>query len=268
VSEAGVALAGVRRAFGPFVLDVTLEAAAGGYTVILGPSGCGKSLLLGTVAGIFAPDEGRVLIEGTDVTELPPERRNLGFVFQKASLFPHLSVTENIAFGLRARGAAAGERRRRVDELIELFALGPLLDRPTPALSGGEAQRVAIARALAPRPGVLLLDEPLSLVDHNARLELQEELRRIHTGTGVTVLHVTHNREEARALGERFAVMLGGRIIQAGAPAEVLERPRCLFVARFLGLTDVATPAANHPGCTERCLGGTGECDAPSLEDA
>jgi ABC-type sugar transport system ATPase subunit len=257
-----IAIRDVERSFGAFSLSVSLSAASGEYLTILGPSGSGKSLLLGIVAGLFAPERGRVLIEDRDVSREPPERRDVGFVFQRVSLFPHLSVAGNIEFGLRARGVPRAERQKRREELVADLRLAPLLDRPVPALSGGEAQRVAIARALAPRPRALLLDEPLSLVDHNARLELQQELRRIHGATGVTVLHVTHNREEARALGQRCAIMLGGRIVQAGSSDEVFARPRCVFVARFLGLTGVEAPAV--PGCRESCLGGAGRCDLPA----
>jgi ABC-type Fe3+/spermidine/putrescine transport system ATPase subunit len=259
-----IALEHVQRRFGAFSLSVTLRAAAGEYLVILGPSGSGKSLLLGTAAGLYVPDSGRVLLGGCDVTRDAPERRGVGFVFQRGSLFPHLSVNGNIEFGLRARGVRRAERRARVEELVVLFELQELVSRPTLALSGGEAQRVAIARALAPRPAVLLLDEPFSLVDHNARLELQEQLRRIHRQLGVTVLHVTHNREEARALGQRCAVMLGGRIVQQGSADEIFGRPRCLFVARFLGLRDVSPPGV--PACSEACLGGVGRCDASDGE--
>ena len=252
----------VERRFGAFSLGITLSAAAGAYLTLLGPSGSGKSLLLGIVAGLYAPERGRVLIDDRDVSREPPERRGLGFVLQRVSLFPHLSVAGNIEFGLQARGASRAERRARRDELVSDLGLEPLLERPVPALSGGEAQRVAIARALAPRPRLLLLDEPLSLVDHNARLELQQELRRIHGATGVTVLHVTHNREEARALGQRCAIMLGGRIVQTGSSEEVFARPRCVFVARFLGLRELELPAVD--GCRESCLGGVGRCDLPS----
>jgi ABC-type Fe3+/spermidine/putrescine transport system ATPase subunit len=253
----------VERRWGAFSLSVTLRARAGEYLVILGPSGSGKSLLLGLIAGLYLPERGRVLLGERDVTAAPPERRGVGFVFQRVSLFPHLTVAGNIEFGLRARGVPRGERRARVEELVTLFGLSPLLDRPVTALSGGEAQRVAIARALAPRPALLLLDEPFSLVDHNARLELQEQLRALHGKLGVTALHVTHDRDEARALGQRCAVMLGGRIVQHGSTEDVFARPRCLFVSRFLGLRE--TPAG-VPGCSEACLGGVGRCDAPDEE--
>lgn len=257
-----VELRAIKRAWGDFVIDVlALTADEGDYLVILGPSGCGKSLLLGTLAGIFTPDSGHVLLDGKEVTQAAPEKRGLGFVFQKSSLFPHLSVEDNIAFGLRVRGASRQRRRERTAELVEALKLGDLLGRPTAGLSGGEAQKVAIARALAPEPRVLLLDEPLSLVDHNARLELQEELQRIHAELGLTALHVTHNREEARALGSRCAVMLGGRIVQLGRTEEVFEQPRCLFVSRFLGHAGDAPE--RPPGCTEACIAGTGRCDHP-----
>ena len=253
---------GVRHTFGSFKLELSLRVQRGQYLVILGPSGCGKSLLLGTVAGLYVPSRGAVQLHGRDVTAAPPEERGVGFVFQRASLFPHLTVAGNVEFGLRVRGVARAARRRRVDELVQTLGLAQLLERPVPALSGGEAQKVAIARALAPRPEVLLLDEPLSLVDHNARLELQDELRRIHAELELTTVHVTHNREEARAMGRRCAVMLGGRVVQLGSMEQVLQQPRCVFVARFFGLaSEGSLPEA--PGCSEVCLQGSGRCDAP-----
>ena len=255
-----VALRALKRAWGDFVIDVpALAADAGEYLVILGPSGCGKSLLLGTVAGLYLPDSGSVHIDGRDVTSAPPEQRGVGLIFQRASLFPHLGVTGNIEFGLKLRGAPRARRRERVEQLAGTLGLQGLLDRAVTSLSGGEAQRVAIARALALEPSVLLLDEPLSLVDHNARLELQEELRRLHRRLGFTAIHVTHNREEARAMGQRCAVMLGGRIVQTGEMEEIFSRPHCAFVHRFLGL-DVARPDP-PPGCSELCLTGVGRCD-------
>ncbi len=249
----------IRRTFGDFTLRASLRADAGDYLVILGPSGCGKSLLLGAIAGLYAPDAGTIKIGERDVTAAPPEQRGVGFVFQKSSLFPHLDVIGNIEFGLRVRGAGRSQRRRRTEELVDALGLQGIVDRPVPTLSGGEAQKVAIARALAPRPEVLLLDEPLSLVDHNTRLELQDQLRTIHRTMNVTALHVTHNREEARALGGRCAVMLGGLMVQQGEMETVLQKPRCVFVARFLGLETGLAP--DDAGCSQRCLEGTGNCD-------
>jgi ABC-type sugar transport system ATPase subunit len=244
--------------FGDFALeDVSLGVDEGQYWVILGPSGSGKSLLLETIAGFHPPDGGRVVIDGRDVTDAPPERRGVGLVFQHRALFPHHSVSGNIEYGLRVRGVPAGERKRVVADLVERLDLAGVVARPVATLSGGEAQRVAIARALAVRPSVLLLDEPLSMVDHNARLDLQTELKRIHAELGTRTIHVTHSREEAAALGDHCAVMLGGRIVQAGTLAELNAHPRCPFVARFLGLDPSAAPS---PACAPSCLEKPGTC--------
>jgi molybdate/tungstate transport system ATP-binding protein len=245
--------------FGDFSLDdVSLRIEKAQYWVLLGPSGCGKSVLLQTLAGFFSPTSGRILIDGRDATAEAPEKRNIGLVFQQAALFPHLSVRANIAYGLTARRVAEAEARRTVDELVDRLGLGAILARPVPTLSGGEAQRVAIARALAVRPVLLLLDEPLSALDHNARLELQTELARLHKELNLTTLHVTHSREEAAALGDFLAVMLGGRIVQTGTMKDLRERPRCPFVARFLGLDPAI--AVEQPPCTAACLDEPGCC--------
>ncbi len=239
--------------FGDFALqDVSLRIEKSQYWVLLGPSGCGKSVLLQTIAGFFTPSAGQVVLDGRDATALPPEQRNIGLVFQQAALFPHLSVRANIEYGLRARRIPAQERHRAVDELIERLGLQAIVPRPVATLSGGEAQRVAIARALAPKPVLLLLDEPLSALDHNARLELQAELARVHKTLGLTTLHVTHSREEAAALSDRLAIMNRGRIVQTGTMAEVSAQPRCPFVARFLGL-DPAMAVGREP-CQPACL--------------
>jgi ABC-type Fe3+/spermidine/putrescine transport system ATPase subunit len=257
-----IELGGLSVDFGEFALrGISLSIGKGEYWVILGPSGCGKSVLMQTIAGFFSPGRGQIRVDGRDVTALPPERRRMGLVFQQAALFPHRSVRENIAYGLRARRAAAADIDRTVGDLVERLGLGAILGRPVPTLSGGEAQRVAIARALAIRPDLLLLDEPMSALDHNTRLELQAELARIHKELGLTTLHVTHSREEAAALGDHVAVMLGGRIVQRGTAAEVQARPRCPFVARFLGLDSSAMAAL--PACAERCGEKPGECLAP-----
>lgn len=256
-----IGLRGVASRFGEFSLEVDLTVKTGRYLVILGPSGCGKSLLLGTVAGLCRPDAGRVRLRDCDVTDLSPERRKVGFVFQKSSLFPHMTVEGNIGFGLRARGVSRKQRAERVRQVVRLIDIEALFDRPVTALSGGEAQKVAIARALAPRPEVLLLDEPLSLVDHNARLDLQQTLQKLHAELSFTALHVTHNRDEARALGQDLAVMLGGRLVQVGGQSRVLDHPRCSFVAHFLGLDEQSIDDAPH--CQRSCLAGTGSCDSP-----
>jgi ABC-type sugar transport system ATPase subunit len=224
------------RRFGEFALGpVDLHAQPREYWVLLGPTGAGKSMLLQSIAGIYAADAGRIFLGGRDVTLVPPEARGVGFVFQQSALFPHLTVTANIEYGLVARHVAAHERRRRVDELVSSLSLAPLLSRPVASLSGGEAQKIALARALAFRPSVLLLDEPLGPIDAHGRAELQEELRRIHAAFGLTTLHVTHNREEAALLATHCAVLNEGKVIQQGTKAEVFGAPANEFVARFLG---------------------------------
>lgn len=258
-----MAAVGLARRFGAFALEgVSLALGKGEYWVLLGPSGCGKSMLLQTLSGLFEVDAGRLHLDERDATREPPERRGIGLVFQQAALFPHYSVEGNIEYGLRARGIGAAERRRRVAAVVESLRLAPILSRPVATLSGGEAQRVAIARALAIRPSLLLLDEPLSLLDHNARLGLQAEIKRIHGEHGLTTLHVTHSREEALAMGDHCAVMLGGRIVQRGATEEVFGRPRCPFVAQFLGVD--RAKAASEPECAAACLESPGRCTAPA----
>lgn len=250
----------LRHSFGKFYLRIDgFKVERGRYAVVLGPSGSGKSLFLKTLAGLFYPDEGAIEVGGKDVTGLPPEKRRVGLVFQEPSLFPHYNVFKNIAYGLRGP-----DKRKTVEELAGILRIGDLLDRPVQRLSGGEGQKVALARALAVRPDVLLLDEPLSQVDHNARLELQGELKRVHREMDLTTVHVTHNREEAFALAEDCAVMLGGRIIQHCGTEQMQKQPECEFVKRFLGLEgDVARP----PGCSEKCLVDAGVCDREDLED-
>ena len=231
-----LALRDISRRFGDFALrEIDLDVAAGDYWVVLGPSGAGKSMLLHTIAGFHRPDCGTIHLADRDATEEPPERRDIGLVFQQAALFPHLSVADNIGYGLVHR-LSASERARRIDELVTAMALGKLLTRPVATLSGGEAQRVAIARALAIRPVLLLLDEPLSLVDHNARMELRETIAKVHRDFSMTTLHVTHSREEAQALGDHLAIMLDGHIVQSGPTEQVFTAPRCGFVADFLGV--------------------------------
>ncbi|OGQ91609.1 MAG: hypothetical protein A2289_00480 [Deltaproteobacteria bacterium RIFOXYA12_FULL_58_15] len=247
--------------FGDFTLGpLSLSVPDGEYCVILGPSGAGKSLLLQTIAGLVMPNEGQITVGERDVTATAPELRGIGLVFQQSALFPHMSVEENVLYGLRARGVEQAERARRLAQVVERTGTGDLLTRPVATLSGGEAQKVAIARALAVSPDVLLLDEPLSPIDHNTRLSLQRELGRIHRELCLTTVHVTHSREEARALGSCCAIMMGGKIIQAAPTEEVFEKPRCTFVASFLGVDAVKVKHA--PKCSVICVRQPGVCDA------
>ena len=218
---------------------VNLEVTPGEYFVILGPTGAGKTVLLETIAGLHFPRRGRVLLNGEDVTHVPPERRSIGFVYQDYALFPHLSVAENIAFGLRLRGMGQKTVAQRVDEISRRLSLHSLLQRRPETLSGGEAQRVALARALAIEPSILLLDEPLSALDPETREGLQRELARLHRELGTTTVHVTHDFEEAVALANRIAVMSQGQIVQVGSPEEIFRRPESEFVARFVGVRNI-----------------------------
>jgi molybdate/tungstate transport system ATP-binding protein len=221
--------------------DISLEVPQGGYALIIGPTGSGKTTLLEAVAGHARLRAGRVIMHGDDVTDLPPERRGLGFVYQQYHLFPHLSVRDNIGYGIaRHRGIGDGrDLRGRVTELADMLALTPLLDRGVRGLSGGEQQRVALARALAPMPSILLLDEPFAAVDPATRHVLRRELRELHEREGITTLQVTHDFDEALRLGDLVAVLAEGRIAQSGRPEQVFRYPNSAFVARFVGTGNV-----------------------------
>jgi ABC-type Fe3+/spermidine/putrescine transport system ATPase subunit len=257
-----IAVTALERHFGEFALGpLSLEVETGEYRVLLGPSGAGKSMLLHTLAGGFEPERGTIALDRRDITRAPPEAREVGLVFQQSALFPHLSVGENLAYGLRARRVAAAERDRRVSEVVAAVRIESLLSRPTATLSGGEAQKVALARALAIHPRVLLLDEPLGPIDHDARQDLITVLERVHRDLGLTTLHVTHSRDEARALADRCTVMLGGRLVQSGTTEELFARPRCAFVARFLGAG--ASAVFEPPDCGDGCVHQPGHCSSP-----
>lgn len=234
---ATVEFRGLRRRFGATTaldgLDLTV--APGELLALLGPSGCGKTTALRMLAGFEHPDSGAVLVDGEDVIEVPAHRRDAGMVFQSYSLFPHLSVLDNIAFGLRMRKVGKAERRATAAELLELVGLGDKGDRFPHQLSGGQQQRIALARALALRPRVLLLDEPLSALDAKVRLTLRDEIRRIQQELGITTLFVTHDQEEALSMADRVAVMRAGRLEQCAPPAELYGRPATAFVAEFVG---------------------------------
>ncbi|MBX3184018.1 MAG: ABC transporter ATP-binding protein [Polyangiaceae bacterium] len=217
------------------VSGVSFEAPSHAITSLVGPSGSGKSTLLRLVAGLEQPDQGRVLVEGEDLTRVPVQARRLGFVFQNYALFRHMSVFDNIAFGLSVRGASRKEQAARVSELLELVQLADYAKRLPDQLSGGQRQRVALARALAPRPRVLLLDEPFGALDTQVRVELREWLHRLHEQTQVTTLLVTHDQEEALELSQHVVLLREGQVEQAGTPTELYESPRSAFVASFLG---------------------------------
>ncbi len=232
-----IAAQSLSKRFGGFTAleDVSLEVPDGSLTALLGPSGSGKSTLLRIVAGLEAPSDGRVLIGGADVTDVPPQRRGIGFVFQHYAAFKHMKVRDNVAFGLKIRRRPREEVRARVDALLEVVGLTGWADRYPSQLSGGQRQRMALARALAVEPSVLLLDEPFGALDANVRHELREWLRRLHDEVHVTTVIVTHDQEEAMAIADRIVVLDRGRVQQAGAPREVYERPANEFVMGFLG---------------------------------
>lgn len=219
--------------------DISLEVKEGEYFVILGPTGAGKTLLLEIIAGIHYPEEGRIIIDGDDKTLLPPERRNMGFLYQDYSLFPHMNGKANIEYGMRVRGIEQEERKRRLDELVKLLDIAPLLSRDVTTLSGGEQQKVAMARALACYPTVLLLDEPFSALDERTKARLIHEMKVLHRHERLTVVHVTHSQEEALQLADRIAVMMDGRIVQVGSPTEIFSRPSSMDIADFVKVENI-----------------------------
>jgi putative spermidine/putrescine transport system ATP-binding protein len=214
---------------------IEIQLGEGEFLSLLGPSGCGKTTALRLVAGFDRPDEGRIVVDGKDVTRVAPNKRDMGMVFQAYSLFPNMTAAQNVEFGLRIRGKDRADRRKRVDDLLELVGLGHAGTRYPHQLSGGMQQRVALARALAIEPRVLLLDEPLSALDAKVRVQLREEIRRIQLELGITTLYVTHDQEEALSVSDHVAVMYRGRIEQMGSPAEMYTAPATPFVAEFIG---------------------------------
>jgi putative spermidine/putrescine transport system ATP-binding protein len=238
---ADVRLEGVRKSYGDVVAvdGIELDIPAGEFFTMLGPSGSGKTTMLRLIAGFESPDEGRVLLKGRDVTAQPPYARDVNTVFQDYALFPHMTVGENVGYGLKVKHVRRSERVKRTAEVLELVRLGGLLGRKPTQLSGGQRQRVALARAIVNHPQVLLLDEPLGALDLKLRQDMQIELKRIQQEVGITFVYVTHDQEEALTMSDRVAVFDEGRIQQVGTPAEVYERPASAFVAGFVGVSNV-----------------------------
>lgn len=232
-----ISLTNLQKSFGKtrVVQDFSLTLEKGEFVSLLGPSGCGKTTVLRMVAGFETEDSGRIAIDGQSMAGLGPRQRKIGMVFQSYALFPNLTVAQNVAFGLKVAGVSADETRRRVDEMLNMVGLTGFGTRFPWQLSGGQQQRVALARAIAPRPRVLLLDEPLSALDAKIRVALRSEIRAIQRELGITTLFVTHDQEEALGMSDRVVVMNGGRAEQIGTPAEVYDRPASRFVAGFIG---------------------------------
>jgi ABC-type Fe3+/spermidine/putrescine transport system ATPase subunit len=258
-----VQFAGISKAFGAVrALDPTdLDIAQGEFLTLLGPSGSGKTTLLNICAGYLEPSAGRLVVGGRDVTALPPRLRNMGMVFQNYALFPHMSVAENVAYGLTARKLAREEIARRVADVLHMIRLDGYGERAIRELSGGQQQRVALARAMVIQPDILLMDEPLGALDRQLRKEVQFEIRRLHAARPRTTIYVTHDQEEALVMSDRIAVMRAGRIVQIGSGADLYERPVDTFVARFLGESNLLA------GTVGTLAAGRATLDVPGLAE-
>ncbi|MEV6598756.1 ABC transporter ATP-binding protein [Actinoplanes sp. NPDC051346] len=243
MAHPAVRLTAVTKSFGtaPAVRNLDLDIAQGEFFALLGPSGCGKTTTLRMLGGFTTPTSGSIHLDGVDVTNHPPNRRDVNTVFQSYALFDHLTIWDNIAFGLKRRGRPTAEIRERVGEMLDLVQLGDMATRRPRTLSGGQRQRVALARALVNRPKVLLLDEPLAALDLKLRRQMQVELKQIQREVGITFVFVTHDQDEALTMADRVAVMNGGVVEQCGAPEDVYERPASRFVASFMGTSNLMT---------------------------
>jgi spermidine/putrescine transport system ATP-binding protein len=240
-AEYDIRLIGLRKCFDDVVAvdDISLDIDRGHFFALLGPSGCGKTTTLRMIGGFEEPTDGRIELGGVDVARLPPYKRDVNTVFQSYALFPHLTIFENVAFGLRRRGIKGADLKTRVGDALELVGLAGLDRRKPRQLSGGQQQRIALARALVNRPRVLLLDEPLGALDLKLRKEMQLELKRIQNEVGITFVHVTHDQEEAMTMADRIVIMNSGHIEQVGTPTELYETPHTAFVAGFLGVSNL-----------------------------
>ncbi len=258
-----VRLTGISKTYGSFTavhpLDLTVP--QGSFFALLGASGCGKTTTLRMIAGLEDPSTGTVFLGDKDVTDLPPYKRPVNTVFQSYALFPHMDITENIAFGLRRRGIKSV--KKQVDDMLELVQLGDKARHKPHQLSGGQQQRVAVARALINHPQVLLLDEPLGALDLKLRRQMQLELKRIQTEVGITFVHVTHDQEEAMTMADQVAVMNGGRVEQLGAPADLYENPQTTFVANFLGTSNLIEAEVVETGTDVVVTAGGGKLRVP-----
>jgi spermidine/putrescine transport system ATP-binding protein len=262
-----IRLEGVCKRFGDFtaVQEMNLSIPSGEFFSLLGPSGCGKTTTLRMLAGFEVPTEGRILLEGQPVEDVPPYRRNVNMVFQSYALFGHLDVEGNVAFGLKRKKVAKDETRRRVGEALELVGLSDRAKARPNQLSGGQRQRVALARALVNRPAVLLLDEPLGALDLKLRRQMQLELKQIQREVGITFVYVTHDQEEALSMSDRIAVMSDGRVIQCGVPEDIYEHPKEEFVAGFIGISNLLEGVVEDDGTVRIATGE--KLPAPLRED-
>ncbi|WP_244598310.1 ABC transporter ATP-binding protein [Pseudohoeflea suaedae] len=265
-SNAAIEIRGVSRIYGSgenrvtALSDVFVDIRENEFFTLLGPSGCGKTTLLRLIAGFDFPTKGEILLNGEDIAPLPPFKRPVNTVFQSYALFPHMTVEENISFGLEMLGKPKGEIKARTGEMLELVHMTAMRDRAVSQISGGQQQRVALARALAPKPEVLLLDEPLSALDYKLRKEMQFELKRVQSETGITFIFVTHDQEEALTMSDRIAVMSNGEVRQIGSAREIYDRPADRFVADFIGESNFlegTITATGENSATVALAGGT-----------
>jgi spermidine/putrescine transport system ATP-binding protein len=266
-SPAAIALDHVTKVYDePVVSDISLEVPEGSFVTLLGPSGSGKSTILQMIGGFLQPTAGRILFGGTDMTALPPNKRPCNTIFQDLGLFPHMTVAENVAYGLKVRGVDTSTRSKRTAEMLSIVALEGYDRRRIHQLSGGQRQRVALARALVLDPAVLLLDEPLTGLDELLRQQLRDEISRLHRRLGATILAVTHNQDEALSQSDRIAVLRAGRVEQVGTPRELFERPVNAFVARFVGFDAILKPERVEAGISDwhaRVAGRDLRCEPP-----
>ena len=239
--------------------DITLDVARGELVALLGSSGCGKTTLLRSIAGFVMPQAGRIRVAGRDITALPPEKRGTAMMFQSYALWPHMTVAENIGYGLKMRGAGRDAIARRVEEMLTLLQMQGFGPRPVTQLSGGQRQRVALGRALAVDPSLLLLDEPMSNLDYKVRIELRHELRALQKRIGITAVYVTHDREEALTLADRIAVLDAGHVVQYGPPEQIFHQPASAFVAGFMGADNAIALTRASDGTLSAARTMTGE---------